>query len=157
MKNANTIANALLDLARRDGAALTPMQLLKLVYLCHGWMLALYGRPLICQPIEAWRYGPVIADLYHDVKKYRGGPVQESLPSPKHDLDPKEKDIVEQVYRIYGSRSGIELSQLTHARGTPWHTIWNRHGRNSVIPNDLIEYHYDELYESADSDSHEES
>ena len=38
------------------------MQVLKLVYYCHAWMLGLYGRPLIRQPIEAWRYGPVVPE-----------------------------------------------------------------------------------------------
>ncbi len=31
------------------------MQLIKLVYLCHGWTMGLYSRPLI-ENVEAWQY-----------------------------------------------------------------------------------------------------
>ena len=67
--DARAVANRLLQLAEEDGNQLTVMQILKLVYFCHAWTLALYDRPLIEQPIEAWRYGPVIPDVYHSFKK----------------------------------------------------------------------------------------
>ena len=38
------------------------MHAIKLVYLCHGWMLGIYGRSLIGEPVEAWRYGPVVPE-----------------------------------------------------------------------------------------------
>jgi uncharacterized phage-associated protein len=54
------VANDFLDLARRDGEILDPMKIQKLVYLAHGWHLALHGPALIKQQVEAWPYGPVI-------------------------------------------------------------------------------------------------
>ena len=38
----------------------TPMGIVKLVYLAHGWQLGWDGEPLINEPVEAWTYGPVI-------------------------------------------------------------------------------------------------
>lgn len=140
-------ADLILDKAEERGRTFTPMQILKLVYLCHGWMLGLHGRPLISEPVEAWRYGPVIRDLYHGVKKFRSNPVEKPLfvSGSAHDFDEAEKDIVGQVADVYGDMSGIRLSRLTHARGTPWHITWHSGGRNSVISNDLIEHHFCEL------------
>src|SRR5437870_2146380 len=43
MHDSRTVANHFLRLAREKGDFLTPMQVLKLVYIAHGWMLGLYG------------------------------------------------------------------------------------------------------------------
>ena len=54
---------------RRD-VDTTPMHVLKLTYLCHGWMLGIYDHALINEPVEAWQYGPVVPSLYHKYKKF---------------------------------------------------------------------------------------
>ena len=50
----------------------TPMKLIKMVYITHGWFMARYGadKPLIKEPIEAWKYGPVIQILHKKYKIY---------------------------------------------------------------------------------------
>ena len=60
MYDSRTVANEFLKLADKDNDTLTPMQLLKLVFIAHGWCLGLLGRHLIKDSIEAWQYGPVI-------------------------------------------------------------------------------------------------
>lgn len=69
------VANEYLDLAQRDGEFIDPMKIQKLVYLAHGWHLALAGPPLITENVEAWPYGPVIRDLYNEFRKFRASPI----------------------------------------------------------------------------------
>ena len=141
--SSRAVANSLLDKARSDGNPLTPMQIIKLVYLCHGWMLGLHGRPLIWEPVEAWQFGPVIRDLYETVRHYKSEPIPDLLPPHQAaKLDWQEDDLVRQVYELYGRDSGIALSRLTHADGTPWSRTWERFGQNANISNDLIQDHF---------------
>lgn len=114
-------------------------------------MLGLYGRPLIKQPIEAWRYGPVIRDLYQSLKIYGDQYIQEPIPNcGKEELDNQEKDIIQQIFSKFGNMSGIALSALTHLDGSPWETTWSLNKRNAIIPNDLIRiYHENLVNESA--------
>ncbi len=58
------VGNHFVDLAQRNNRPLYITTMLKLVYIAHGWTLALLDRPLIMSTIEAWRYGPVIPVLY---------------------------------------------------------------------------------------------
>lgn len=153
MRNPIAVANKILEVAKgTDDPYVTPMQLIKLTYLCHGWMLGLVGRPLLNESVQAWRYGPVVKSLYDAVKNYKDQPVTSPISVnifghvPKNDLDATDNDIIEQVYNIYGHWDGIALSALTHKQGTPWEITWMQHGQNAVISNDLIENHYKRLY-----------
>jgi len=145
------VANDLLSRAEEANNPLTPMQLIKLVYLSHGWMLGLYGRPLIKERVEAWLYGPVIRDLYNAVRRFRDQSVDGSLRVPRGDreFDAHERDLIDQVFRKYGHYSDIALSRLTHAPGSPWSKTWDSVGQNAPIPNDLIEDHFAQLARGA--------
>ena len=148
--DARAVANALFDKSQDAERYLTPLQIIKLVYFCHGWMLGLYGRALISQPVEAWLYGPVVVDVYRNLRKYGGNFVTDRIKRGGNaEFDDDEADLINQVHSEYGPLSGIELSKLTHAPGTPWHEIWHQSGRNSIIPNGLIGRHYARIASSS--------
>ncbi|UMM08417.1 DUF4065 domain-containing protein [Gluconobacter frateurii] len=142
MHSASAVANRFLELAEDAGHQLTPMQVLKLVYLAHGWMLGLYHRPLISERIEAWKYGPVIPRLYDVMRHFRSSPVTEVLPCGDHIITDQEEDIIKQVYEIYGDLSGPALSRITHEKDTPWSQTYDPNGFGDEIPNTLIERYY---------------
>src|ERR1700733_1999294 len=116
MHSSIEVANKLLELARDEKKTLTPMQLIKLVFLCHGWMLGLYGRHLISDSVEAWHYGPVLPKLYQKIKQFRSNPVTHIDCQNSSQFDAEEIDVIKQVYNIYGSWNGIQLSALTHEK-----------------------------------------
>lgn len=147
MHSANAVANKFLEIAKQRGDTLTPMQVIKLVYIAHGWMLGLYGRALIHDPIEAWKYGPVIPNLYHELKEFRSGPIPNRIKAKDEEFDGREMDLITQVYNVYAKKSGITLSKLTHQADSPWSIVWERMGQSSHIPDDLIEYHFSKLAE----------
>ncbi|GAB1260789.1 Panacea domain-containing protein [Aurantivibrio plasticivorans] len=145
--SALSVAEYVLNKGRESDINFTPMQVIKLVYLCHGWMLGLLGRPLIDEEIEAWRYGPVVPSVYHAVKKYRSEPIplDEKLSIGIETFDSDEKLIMDQVVNLYKGFNGLQLSQLTHESGTPWSQIWEEFGQNWTIPNGLITKHFSQL------------
>lgn len=138
--SALSVANKLLALSHEAGRAITPMQVIKLTYFCHAWMLGLYGRPLLDEPVEAWQYGPVIPKIYRNLRRYGGGPVTQQIPNVDADFDAIELDLIEQVSSKYGRLTGPQLSTMTHAHGTPWYKVWR--GRKTRIPDDIIKQFY---------------
>ena len=77
MHSAKAIANYFLEKGWNEGIELSPLKLIKLVYLAHGWHLGFTENPLIADYVHAWTYGPVIPELYHEFKKYRNQPIKE--------------------------------------------------------------------------------
>jgi uncharacterized phage-associated protein len=169
MYTSKAITNEFIALAAAQGRGdLSPMKLQKLVYLAHGWHLANFDEPLIKEVVQAWRYGPVIPSLYHDLKQYGNEPVTEELHSVKYedgkfsrfvprvdDSDEKAKAIIEQVWEVYGKFSPIQLSNLTHEHGTPWKTITSEYPTipsDLEIPDELIKQCFKHYLEHASND-----
>jgi uncharacterized phage-associated protein len=139
------VAEYFLYLCGEEHRSLTPMQVLKLVYIAHGWHLGLHGAPLVNEPVEAWQYGPVIPSLYHAYKRYGSSPIDEGPNAKPGGFTHDEETTIGQVWNGYGKRTGVSLSSLTHEPGTPWSITVERLGLGSVISNDLIEDYYSRL------------
>lgn len=142
MADARVVSNKFVELAENANDTLTPMQILKLVYIAHGYHLGIFGTPLIDNRIEAWKFGPVIPDLYHSIKHFRDKPVKAAIHEGIDPLGKNESVFVREVYEAYKGIDGITLSNLTHKAGTPWATVYSRYITNIPIPDDLIQHHY---------------
>ncbi len=139
--NARAVANYLIAKAAVKGG-LDALQVMKLTYISHGFTLAVLGRPLLEDDVEAWKFGPAIRRIYAVLP---GGSGRISTPlggTPAALLGSAEKTVVEGVYQTYGSLTGTYLSTLTHRSGSPWDQTWRTYGQNAVIPRALIMKHY---------------
>ncbi|HMI66331.1 MAG TPA: type II toxin-antitoxin system antitoxin SocA domain-containing protein [Cyclobacteriaceae bacterium] len=147
MENPLTISNYFIQKSLEDGGELTPMKMVKLIYISHGWYLALNdAEPLLPEAVVAWKYGPVVQTVYHAFKKYGS----ERITSIEFDANGQVLSIINEQTRlflnkmwdVYKGYTGLQLSTLTHQPGTPWDIVWNQEGgkakQNAVIPNNLI-------------------
>jgi len=125
------------------------MKLQKLVHLANGWNLAINHEPLVGELPEAWDGGPVFRSIWNAVKSsgHRANDLLLRTPFgvPNVELTHNERKVIDHVWNKYNKYSGLELSEMTHRPGTPWTKTYFERGRNSLIPNDLMEKHYIEL------------
>jgi len=156
MYNAKAIANLLIDIARENGSYLDQMKLQKLVYIMHGWNLAITGQSLVTDDIQAWQYGPVIPSLYSEFRncgrnsitdyatdvQISEGDLSFTFAPPKVDSgDSHTRELANKVWAIYGAYSGPQLSNLTHMPETPWDKVYKVSPR-AAIDNKLIKEHF---------------
>lgn len=152
MFDALDIANYFIKKGISEGNLLSPMKVQKLVYLSHGWNLAVEDKPLIHNPIQAWNYGPVIPDLYHKLKIYGNEVIDKEIStSTSKELSGPTSTILDFVWDVYGTKSAIDLSNLTHKSGTPWNQVLEQfNGKipyNVPIDNNRIKAHYNKIIE----------
>jgi uncharacterized phage-associated protein len=152
MHDARGIANFFLDRARTRGVKLTTMTLLKVLYFAHAWHLAKENAPLVAQPFEAWRHGPVNRVVYDQFKEYGKEPITRnavsfdpSIPGFRETpyiLDLKTEGFLGNIFDYYSQFHPFQLSDLTHEKGSPWDVIWSEAEKKAVpgmfIPNELI-------------------
>ncbi|MEC5293495.1 MULTISPECIES: Panacea domain-containing protein [unclassified Aurantimonas] len=140
------VADAILRIAKEKGIKLTPLQLMKLTYIAHGWHLAIQGSDLFRERIEAWKYGPVIPDLYQATKRFGRSPIPfDLILDNEPEMDAQTAAFLTDVVEKYGKLSGFALSSLTHKSGTPWDMVFSEKEFGIEIPDDLIAQHYKEL------------
>lgn len=154
--SSKAIANRFIELSKKEGRSdLSPMKLQKLIYYAHAWFLAFTGKDLIRDEIQAWKFGPVIRDIYDEFKNIGNSNITSfatelsfedsslELITPTVDKDDKDTNaIIDEVWRVYKSLTPIQLSNSTHAKGSPWEAVASRYGselpKNIEIPNSLI-------------------
>lgn len=140
-----TIANEIKRRCFSEKRSLAHMKLQKLVYISHGWTLAITGHALFSERVEAWDNGPVAPFLYRE-ERYGHTDIQGQFPdTAKTQLTPPEKNILDAVWKRYGDYSAEQLSDMTHEPNTPWSITYLQKGRNAQISNDLIMQHYRNL------------
>ncbi|WP_041417201.1 Panacea domain-containing protein [Serratia plymuthica] len=159
--SAIAVANAFIEKAKKLGISdISPMKIQKLVYFAHAWMLAAEDRPLIDEPVMAWKFGPVIQSIYHEFKGYGSGNITSPGTIFEHDenansiikmrfvapeIPDSDKDalsIVDAILDVYGDKSAFFLSNLTHEHGSAWQVTSELHHngceKGYVIPNEVI-------------------
>lgn len=116
-------------------SSMTQKKLQKLCYYAQGLYGALTDEKLFNEELEAWIHGPVSPLLYNKYKGYG------CFNIPKKELKDENqelKEIIEQIYRIYGKLDGDQLEYLTH-KEKPW-----RKARGNLEPyepsNEIISF-----------------
>lgn len=134
---AQDIAKYYLAKASADGDLITPLKMQKLVYYAYVWVLVnTGGAKLFSQPIEAWPNGPVVAELYRELKKYGSMPIAEEYIGDLSDVlraleESESEKIIDQVYEEYMPKTAFELVNMTHNEA-PW-----KEAREGLKPTDI--------------------
>lgn len=158
--SALSVANYFVDKSLSEQTNLKPLKLMKLVYIAHGYMLALLGNSALnprFDKVEAWKYGPVIPSVYHSFKIYGNQPVTTKTEIFARE-ESKDEDVVveiitpelcEETYKKvcgfvwdkYKGYTDSELVELLHKPGSPWALVYEE-GKNNEIPDLITRVYY---------------
>lgn len=140
-----------------ENTDLSHMKLQKLVFFADGWQVGFSGVPLVNERPQVWRYGPVFRSLYNALTGYGNTPIKSavvvnpftgSAPIVERN-DDNDSRLIDWIWNKYGRYSAMDLSRETHALGTPWHTMAERHNFavpfNLEIPNEVLEPYFRSL------------
>ena len=121
-RSADAVADHfLVKIDTESGDTISNLKMQKLCYLAQGWSLALLGRPLFDDVIQAWGKGPAILPLFQRFKPYRWGALDayNLRTNPDEKLDAEELELLDWIWKKYGRYSGGELRDLTCGQ-RPW-------------------------------------
>ena len=151
--SASVVANHFLELAWAENKQLTHMQLQKLVYFAHGVMLAHIGEPLINEGVSAWKFGPVIPELYDKLKEYGSRNITDKIsPVDMDGLTDDHKDCINFIWSNFKKYSAIQLTDISNADGSPWHQVRVDKRYFIDIPNELTKSYYIKMLKKKSED-----
>lgn len=110
------------------------LQLQNTLYLnCLKYLDVQTGKPLISKLFEAWKYGPVIPDLYHRLKISGDKPVNGFFLASKNlGLDEHQTPI--EVFNQFADYTPGDLAEITHVSGGAWDRFFASESRGVPIP-----------------------
>jgi len=124
------------------GELLSNLKLQKLVYYAQGFSLAINDQQLFSDSIEAWAHGPVIPTLYRDYKPYESAPIPRPDNFNLNRIDPNIKDLLDEVYSVFGQFSAWKLRNMTHEE-PPWKEAWETNDK--IISEDSMKSYFKTL------------
>lgn len=113
---AKEVADCILKFCNDCGDLISNLKLQKLLYYSQAWNLALQGKPLFEEDIEAWVHGPVEPGTYVRFKQSGFKPINLKV---ARTFDAALESHVKNVMEIYGGMSGFDLERQTHSE-PPW-------------------------------------
>lgn len=122
--NVLTVADYFLYKANKEKKLLTNKKLQKLVYYAQAWSLVLNKKKLFSEPIEAWVHGPAVRILYGQYKNFGFNPIIKKVEEGSLKIAPKDKQLLDEVWNVYGKLDASYLEMLTHSE-QPWRDARN--------------------------------
>lgn len=139
MYKALDIAKYLITLADPEEEDLiTNLKLQKLLYYAQGFHLALFGKPLFSEKIEAWQYGPVVPEVYRFYKQYEPNPLPQPDDFNIEQYDRETQELLDEVYEVYGQYTAPTLMRFTHQE-----LPWKKTPLNEEISLDLMKAYFE--------------
>lgn len=120
------------------GHPVTNLKLQKLLYFTQGLSLSVFGKPAFDDEIEAWRYGPVVPNVYSAFSLYGALDISRKY----DDFEINDDEILNSALYVllkFKDTNAFELVDMTHEQGTPWYNVYNSSSESLIISqNDIM-------------------
>ena len=148
--SASLIAYAFVKKGIEDGIPVTQMKLQKLVYFANGIHLAQHGTPLIKEKFQAWKFGPVVRNIYNTFRFYGSEPISDTywlflsgdLEKELKKLDSEAQTTISATWESLKTFTAAQLSNWTHKSGSPWEKVFVAEMKDVIIPDDDIKEYF---------------
>lgn len=119
MSTAAKVAEYIIHEAQKREKPVTNIKLQKLLYFTQGVYLAKYNKLAFEDNIIAWKYGPVVKDIYYKYSLYEAEPI---ITVKKYDskISLMLTNAIDIVLESFLDVNQTDLIEETIKRGSPW-------------------------------------
>ena len=142
MYHALSVARYIIDFCNERGKGISNLKLQKILYFVQAEFLVSTPHHTSCfkDEIEAWDFGPVVPNVYHQYKIYGSGIIPSNLNDTLFPFYEKisfsDRTIINDVIEAAENYSASQLVEITHKQ-SPWKNAYNK-GFNNKITNEAI-------------------
>ena len=159
MYKAIDIARYIIYYCHQNSYSISNLKLQKLLYFIQAYFLLEKGEECFADDIEAWDFGPVIPNVYHEYKMYGGTNIPNQKTYEKLDINTKtgkvdfikkeinydiicyaDKCLINSLLNKFGDCSNTYLTQVTIDQ-KPWISAYVKN-EHKIIPTDSIKNYF---------------
>lgn len=138
---------------------MSQLKLQKILYYAYADFLIKTGKKLFKEDLVAFRYGPVVKEIYRKYRRYGSSIIEEEeddvfelharIPTPISFMKIVSSEVgIEAVTSIIGtldkylSYSASELVTKTHRKYGPWDRAYLEYQNRTITDESILKYHY---------------
>lgn len=155
--NVIDVCRHIINYSNEHDYGVSNLKLQKLLYFIQAYFLTNKkdSSPCFNEKIEAWDFGPVVPDAYHEYKQYGSGDIpsiesyilldtdniwnSERVSFVDNIIKDEDKLLIDKVVDKFADYSATDLVSLTH-RQSPWIDAYVPHQNNEITMDAIREY-----------------
>lgn len=135
MYNAVDLSKYIVSRCVKNGCPISNLQLQKILYFIQKEYVS-KGKMAFGDNIEAWRFGPVVPNVYYFFCAYGAMPIDAKY---EFEISVQDQDIINPIIVEKSKLNPWEMVASTHCEGGAWDRIYQGGlGNKKVIPISLI-------------------
>ena len=155
--NVLDVCRYVINYSNKHDYGISNLKLQKVLYFIQAYFLTnkTSHTPCFNEKIEAWDFGPVVPEAYHEYKQYGSGDIptiksyilfdNENIWNSKRVLcnddviTNEDKNLIDKVVDKFSDYSATDLVSLTH-RQSPWIDVYVPHQNNEITLDAIRKY-----------------
>ncbi|WP_302356686.1 Panacea domain-containing protein [Alcaligenes sp. YSL9] len=127
-----------------SGWRLTNLQLQKILYIAYMVYAGREGRPKLIddESFEAWDYGPVLPDVYRNVRSFGARPIKNVFHGVDDMPEGEEASIIDEAVSKLSGVAPFKLVEIVHDRHSAWARHYDSRFGGGAIPHEHIVEEY---------------
>ena len=142
MYSALDVARYIIWYCKKKEYSISNLKLQKLLYFVQAEFLVSAGTPCFEEEIEAWDFGPVVPEVYHEFKIFGSADIPKFVCANADEaILKKDKVMINEMVDQCGAYSASTLVEITHNQD-PWLNAYEKYC-NHVIEKDAIKQYFE--------------
>lgn len=139
--NVLDIAKYVIYYCTKKGYLITNLKLQKILYFIQAAFLVYKDYSCFVEEIEAWDFGPVVPEVYHEYKCFGNSNIfleDENIPY----INKEDRKLMDDMIDECSDYTAAELVSLTHKQA-PWKRAYKKYYNNIISKESIKEYFED--------------
>lgn len=145
MYNALSVAHYIIGYCNERGRGISNLKLQKLLYFVQAEFLVSSpgNTPCFKDRIEAWDFGPVVPNVYHQYKLFGSSIIparmNDALAAYYEDIAFEDQLLIDAIVDDVSKYTASQLVQITHNQA-PWKNAYRRGLNNEITNKAILDY-----------------
>lgn len=140
MYGSSLIARYVIQYCKEHNYSISNLKLQKILYFIQAEFLVTKGIPCFAEDIEAWDFGPVIPNVYHEYKIFGSSNII-SFGTNDYSgmIQTDDLALIRGIVDECASYSASALVDITHHQ-SPWENAYQKHCNNKITNQSIKEF-----------------
>ena len=140
MYSALDVARYIIWYCKKQGYSISNLKLQKILYFVQANFLVSIGRPCFEEDIEAWDFGPVVPEVYHEFKLFGSSDIPKFVcQNAEAVILKRDRALINEMVDQCAKYSASTLVEITHNQA-PWCDAYEKYCNNIIEKSAIKEY-----------------